>query len=84
MMLMEYNSHEVSLMANSFPVIIEQDETGYFVVTCPVLEGCYSQGKTLKEALENIREAIELCLEELDEKDIPKTENIVMSQVVIP
>lgn len=54
-------------MSKSFPVIIEQDEMGYFIVTCPVLEGCYSQGRTLKEAMENIREAIELCLEELDD-----------------
>ena len=47
-----------------FPVIIESDETGGFVVECPYLEGCFSQGDTLDEALTNIKEAIELCLEE--------------------
>lgn len=78
-----YNSREVIQMARTFPVIVEQDESGYFIVTCPILSGCYSQGKTLKEALENIKEAIELCLEELDEKEIPDTNNILISQVVV-
>jgi len=47
-----------------FPVVVEKDEDDFYVVECPVLEGCYSQGKTLDEALKNIREVIELCLEE--------------------
>jgi len=47
----------------SYPVIIEQDENGY-IVSCPAFEGCYSQGDTIDEALKNIKEAIELCLEE--------------------
>ena len=49
-------------------VILDRDEDydGY-VVTCPSLRGCYSQGKTAEEALVNIREAIELVLE--DDKD---------------
>lgn len=51
-------------MAKNFPVIIEQDEDGKFIVTCPVFEGCYSQGDTFEDAMNNIREAIELCLEE--------------------
>ncbi|MTI83605.1 MAG: type II toxin-antitoxin system HicB family antitoxin [Firmicutes bacterium] len=46
------------------PVILEQDEDEKFVITCPVLEGCHSQGNTFEEAVNNIREAIELCLEE--------------------
>ena len=39
-------------------VIIEKDETGYFVAEVPALPGCVSQGKTLQEARTNIREAI--------------------------
>ena len=42
------------------PLFVEKDEDGFYVVECPVFEGCYSQGKTLDEALENIREAIHL------------------------
>lgn len=47
-----------------FPVVIEEDESGGFVVTNPALDGCYSQGETIEEALNNIKEATELCLEE--------------------
>lgn len=47
-----------------FPVILEEDETGGYVVTNPSLEGCYSQGETVEEALNNIKEATELCLED--------------------
>jgi predicted RNase H-like HicB family nuclease len=46
------------------PVLVEKDEDGFFVVECPILQGCYTQGKTLDEALRNIHEVIELCLEE--------------------
>jgi len=48
-----------------FKVILEPDETGGYVVTCPSLAGCYSQGDTVEEALANIKEAIELCLENM-------------------
>lgn len=47
----------------NFKVIVEQDEEGYFVASAPAIPGCHSQGKTLDEALTNIKEAIELCLE---------------------
>lgn len=46
-----------------FTVIIEKGEDGYFVGTALELKGCHSQGKTIEELLENIREAIELYLE---------------------
>ncbi len=44
-------------------VILEHGEDGYFVAHCPSLRSCWSQGKTRDEALQNIREAIELYLE---------------------
>jgi predicted RNase H-like HicB family nuclease len=47
-----------------FKVILELDETGGYVVSCPSLSGCYSQGDTVEEALENIKEAIVLCQED--------------------
>ena len=47
-----------------FPVILEEDETSGYVVINPSLEGCYSQGDTVEEALANIKEATELCLED--------------------
>ena len=53
-----------------FPVIIEKDEDGFYVVECPLFEGCYSQGKTVDEALRNIREVIELTIEEKKNREI--------------
>jgi predicted RNase H-like HicB family nuclease len=52
-----------------FPVLVEKDEDGFFVVECPLLQGCYTQDKTLDEALKNIHEVIELCLEEQEKKE---------------
>jgi predicted RNase H-like HicB family nuclease len=47
----------------TLPVILESDEDGYFV-SCPALQGCYSQGETCEEALENVRDAVWLHLED--------------------
>ena len=46
-----------------FPVIIEQDEDGWYVASVPSLRGCHTQARTLGELDERIREAIALCLE---------------------
>lgn len=49
-------------------VVIEEDEeVGGFVVICPSLPGCFSQGDTMEEAVENIKVAIHACLESLAE-----------------
>ena len=48
------------------PIILTPGEDGYLVAECPVIPGCISQGRTREEALANIREAIELCLENRD------------------
>lgn len=52
------------------PVIVEKGEDGYYIVECPVLEGCYTQGKTIDEALRNIREVIDLVLEEKEARKV--------------
>jgi predicted RNase H-like HicB family nuclease len=52
-------------------VIIEKDETGMIVVECPAIPGCISQGKTEEEALANIKEAIQACLEARESAGIP-------------
>lgn len=48
----------------NFKVIIEQDEDGIFVADVPAIPGCYTEGKTYEEAVKNVKEVIELCLEE--------------------
>ncbi|MFG0284523.1 MAG: type II toxin-antitoxin system HicB family antitoxin [Phycisphaerales bacterium JB039] len=51
-------------MQRSFAVILHPQAEGGYFVEAPSLPGCYSQGETLEEALANIREAIELVLED--------------------
>ena len=46
-----------------YRIFIEQDEDGIYIVDCPCLDGCRSYGKTIDEAMDNIREAIEVCLD---------------------
>ena len=54
-----------------FQVLIEQDEDGYYVADVPALQGCHTQGKTFEEALTNIREVIQMCLDELRREGKP-------------
>ncbi len=54
------------------PIIVQQDEDGYYFIECPLFEACYTQGDTLDEAMKNIREVIEMCLEEEENKEILK------------
>lgn len=55
---------------HQLPLIIEKDEDGFFVIECPLFSGCYTQAKTKKEALENIKEVIDICLEEKANKEM--------------
>ena len=57
--------------AVKFAVILEPEEDGGYSVICPAIPGCASQGDSLEEALDNIREAISLCLEVRVEEKIP-------------
>lgn len=50
-----------------FYVVIERDEDGIYVGEVPQLKACYSQGETIDELMENIREVIEMYLEELED-----------------
>lgn len=50
-------------MKHTVPVVLRSGEDGWIVAECPVIPGCISQGRTRDEALANIREAIEVCLE---------------------
>ncbi|MEA5574581.1 type II toxin-antitoxin system HicB family antitoxin [Calothrix sp. UHCC 0171] len=72
---MENNSKQVY----NYTVLLEKEQDGGYHAFCPVLKGCHSQGDTFEEAVENITEAIELCLESLmaDHQPIPKEDLIV-------
>ncbi len=68
-----------------YSVIAHEAEEGGYWVEVPALPGCYSQGETLEEALENVKEAIDLYLEALRKQgaQIPKDEEIVF-KVAVP
>jgi len=68
-----------------FKVMLEPDETGGYVAVCPALAGCYSQGETVQDAMANIKEAIELCLEDMRARGeaIPDPSGVLMASVVV-
>ena len=51
-------------MKKHYPIIIEQDKDGVYIVECPLFKGCRSYGHSIEEAVESIEEAIEACFEE--------------------
>ncbi len=57
----------------NFKVTLNRDEDGIWIVECPAIPGCVSQGLTREEAMDNIREAIQLCLEVRAEQGLPLT-----------
>ncbi len=65
-----------------YKVVISDGEDGWFVVECPSIPGCVSQGKTIEEALENIKDAIQGCLEILNEKIEIKGKGKIMEVAV--
>lgn len=64
-----------------FYVIIERDKDGYYIGEVPQLKACYSQGETIDELMANIKEVIELSLEEEDDESLP--EFIGIQKVVV-
>lgn len=74
------------MTTRDFKVFLEPDlDYGGYVVVCPSLPGCYSQGKTVSEALANIREAIELALEDMESRgeEIPDPSEVLVGSVVV-
>ena len=57
----------------TLPIIVEADSDGFFV-SCPTLQGCYSQGDTYEEAVENLKDAIKLHIADrlADGEEIPQ------------
>jgi predicted RNase H-like HicB family nuclease len=68
----------------TFPIVVEGDADGYFV-SCPSLQGCYSQGDTYEEAVANIKDAIRLHIEDriADGEEIPEHLSVSLSTVEV-
>jgi predicted RNase H-like HicB family nuclease len=69
-------------MKREFYVYVERDEDGFFVGEVPQLRGCYAQGRSVEELLDNISEVISMCLEEVEEVG-PLPEFIGIQKVVL-
>jgi predicted RNase H-like HicB family nuclease len=66
-----------------FPVVLTPEPEGGFVVECPVIPGCISQGETREEALANIRDAIEVCLANQQDEGWMLPEQIEVTKVAV-
>ncbi len=66
----------------NFTVLIEQGEDGWYVATVPDIQGCYTQGRTVAQVLDRIKEAIEVCLE-ADNGDISPMKFVGIQQMQI-
>ena len=68
----------------TLPIVIEGDADGYFV-SCPALQGCYSQGETYEEAVENIKDAIRLHLQDriASGEEIPEHVSVSLTTVEV-
>ena len=68
----------------TLPVILESDEDGYFV-SCPALQGCYSQGDTYEEAMANIKDAMRLHIEDrlANGEEVPEPVSVSLSTVEV-
>ena len=75
----------LAFMTRTFAVVLVPQPEGGFFVECPALPGCYSQGETVQESLDNIREAILLVIEDLQDTDeaIPEGGPPLVTQVQI-
>ena len=71
-------------MEKTYKVIVERGMDGYFIAEVPELPGCYTQGKTMKELMSNIKEAIELYIESMRElKKKPQKTFLGIKEVVV-
>ena len=66
----------------NFTVLIEQDEDGIFVAKVPDISGCHTQGKTVEQAIERIKEAIQVCIEG-DKERPPQMKFVGLQQVQV-
>ncbi len=57
-------------MLQDYDIVIEQDEEGYYVASVPALPGCHTQAESLDVLMERVKEAIEVCAEEVDHQDL--------------
>ncbi|MDP2728559.1 MAG: type II toxin-antitoxin system HicB family antitoxin [Dehalococcoidia bacterium] len=66
-----------------FTVVVERDEDGVYIASCPALQGCYSQGESYQEAIENLKDAIKLHIEARQSQGEPVPIEIAIDRVEV-
>lgn len=66
-----------------FTVLVEQDEDGLYIASVPLLQGCYTQGETYEEALDNVKEAILLHIEARRQSGEPIPVEVAVDEVQV-
>ena len=66
-----------------YRIVIEKGEDFGYVVHCPAIPGCHSQGNTIEEAIENIKDAIRGCLSALDEDLLSEREKLASIEIAV-
>ena len=67
-----------------FPVVVEIDEDGIYIVSCPMFKACHAGGATIDEALDNLREVIEMCLEEQSSENLNQFIGVREMEITLP
>ena len=67
----------------NFTIIVEKDETGKFLAICPALQGCYTEGDTIKQAMVLIKDAMRLHIEDRIENNEPIYDEIKSQRLKI-
>ena len=67
----------------NYTVLIEQDEDGIYIAKVPDIPGCYTQGKNVEQAIERVKEAIQVCLEAEELEDIMPLKFVGIQQVEV-
>jgi antitoxin HicB len=62
-------------------VVIEQDEDGRYVISCPALPGCHTEGETYEEAVEMMKDAMSLYLKDMSEDEIPSPDSVKIERL---
>ncbi len=66
-----------------FKIVVEKDEDGIHIASCPALQGCYSQGETIAEAIENIKDCIKLHIEARQSLGEPIPIEVLLDEVEV-
>jgi predicted RNase H-like HicB family nuclease len=75
---------KLNMKTYHFPVVVEIDEDGIYIVSCPMFKGCHAAGKSIDEALVDLREVVEMCIEEQSAENINQFIGVREMEITLP